>query len=142
ADADTPVPRAPPVPSPTHAPPANCLTNTLVTPPALSSHATTGPLAVLITVARSAVPVPLTPALPSDEPSAIQPPWPPFAAGSKLATRMSLVDAVNSVHATIGLPLASTERLVWREAPAVALMPPSCALPPSSCQPAAVWRAR
>jgi hypothetical protein len=45
---------------------------------------------------------------------------------------------VNSLHATIGLPLPSIAMLGRRELVAVLLMPPPCALPARNCQTAPV----
>src|SRR4029453_2382583 len=104
-------------------------------PALVCTHATTGPPAVLTRLALSASPAGLT----ATAPIATHPPAPPLAVGSNRAARISLDPvAVNSLHATIGLPLPSIAMLGRRELVAVLLMPPPCALPARNCQTAPV----
>src|SRR5882762_8606269 len=104
-------------------------------PPVVLSQATTGPAEVLTICALSAAPVALRPPAPAEVPSATQAPRPPLAMGSKRRARMSLDAPLNSVQATMGLPLPSSVMLGRREEVLVKLMPPSPALPASSDQP-------
>src|SRR4029077_16797112 len=96
----------------------------LVAPAEWSSHAATRPVDVLSNTTLSAAPVPLT-----VDPNAVQPPWPPLAAGSNLASRIP----VPSVQATRGTPSDASAMLGRRDAiDALLLTPPLDALPPSS----------
>src|SRR5437773_1482576 len=104
-------------------------------PAVVLRYATTGPAVVLTICALSAAPVALRPPAPTEVPSASHAPRPPLAAGSKRRARMSLDAPLNSVQATIGLPLPSSVMLGRREELLVLLMPPSPALPASCDQP-------
>src|SRR4051812_554143 len=86
------------------------------------------PEVVLSAMGRSAVPVLLIPPAESELPSATQ------FAPSNFATRMSLAEPENSVHATIGFPSAPRVMFGRREDESELLMPPSDAEPFSCCQ--------
>src|SRR5665213_998772 len=111
-----------------------------VFPAWLAGQVTTGPAVVSTIFASSAPPVELMPPGEREEPIAIHPPAPPLAVGSKWAASMSVDVFVYVVQTTIGLPEESSAMAGRRESPAVALMPPPCALPANSCQaPLVCW---
>src|SRR5688572_3816486 len=107
-------------------------------PVAPSNQTTVGPATVPTTRAWSASLEFDNPSASSESPSATQPPSPAFAVESNFAARMFdwPPSALNSVHATIGLPLVSITIDGRRDDAAVLLTPPRSALPASCSQPA------
>src|SRR5260221_5154943 len=128
-----PCPDAEPVLTGTQLLPSKRSAKRCATPLDRSRKNTTGPEFVATTFALSTTPTPLMPPAESELPKETQPPWPPLAVASYVATSIDDPVGPTDVQATTGLPptmaidgLAADPVAPWIPVPVV--------LPPSAVQ--------